>query len=43
MSFVMFYLVDEDREGPITTKTFRWRADEGPTLSAGLEALLFFR
>ena len=46
-----FFLVDEGREDQNTTKggpssarqrnTFHWRADNGPTLNAGLEACDF--
>ena len=45
----VFVLVDEGRDDPNTTKsepspahkrnTFRWRADDGPTLNAGLVAV----
>ena len=47
-SNVFLFLVDEGREGPNTTlrgpsMAFRWRADGGPTLNAGLVALWFFR
>ena len=34
-----FFLVDEGREDLSTT--IRWRADGGPTLNAGLVAVLF--
>ena len=43
------FLVDEGRDGPNTIisgpssarQAFRWRADDGPTLNAGLVAVLF--
>ena len=53
--FLFFFSVDEWREYPNTTKTgpssarqrnafvFRWRADDGPTLNAGLIALWRFK
>ena len=42
--FIFFLLVDERREVPNTTISvpslaFRWRANDGPTLRAGLVAL----
>ena len=40
----IFFLVHEGRENPNTNigpPTFRWRANCGPTLNAGLEALRF--
>ena len=47
-TLTMFFLVDEGREDPSTTisgpsSAFRWRADDGPTMNAGLVALRFFR
>ena len=50
---LLFFLVDEGRENPNTTlrgpsfarqrnkMAFRWRANDGPTLNAGLKALWF--
>ena len=43
---VVLFCVDEGREDPsttisYTTMTFRWRADDGPTLNAGLVAAIF--
>ena len=45
-SFDNVFFVEEGREDPNTTLSgpsmaFHWRADDGPTLIAGLVALLF--
>ena len=39
------FFYDEEREDPSTTykRAFRWRADDGPILNAGLVVLRFFR
>ena len=40
--FFFFFLFDDGRKDPNTTiseMAFRWRADDGPTLNAGLVAL----
>ena len=47
-NFDNVFLVDEGREDPSNTisgpsSAFRWRADDGPTMNAGLVALRFFR
>ena len=46
--FVCCFLVDEGREDPSTTiggplMAFHWRADDGPTLNAGLLSPLWIR
>ena len=46
--FFLCFLVDEGKEDPNSTKAghhmaFRWRADNSPTLNAGLVALGFFQ
>ena len=38
-----FFLINERREDPPQYAAFRWRADDGPTLNAGMVALYFFR
>ena len=44
--FLFFFLIDEGREDPSTTisrpsSAFRWRADDGSKLDAGLVAAIF--